>query len=103
MNSSHQILEEGGELLGKYRELEEGWAKVRVIPVHTVLTKLLQSLGVLLLILNMSWKEKSENMTCNTICSKLSEGSQVKTFSTYYNMVTFNPAQNYSWFYTMWF
>ena len=53
---THQVFEERSELLGKDWELEESWTQIRIISVHTVFSKLLQSLSILLLVLYVGWK-----------------------------------------------
>ena len=60
---THQVFEKRSELLGEDRELEEGWTEIRIVSVHTVFSKLLQGLSVLLLILHMGWKTQTNTHT----------------------------------------
>lgn len=57
---THQVLEEGGELLGEGGELDEGRAQVRVVPAYEVAAKLVQGLGIVLLILDVVWGDVEE-------------------------------------------
>lgn len=54
---THQVLQQGRQLLGEGGELDKGRSQIRIVPADEVAAKLVQSLGIVLLILNMvCWK-----------------------------------------------
>ena len=50
---THQVLQEGRQLLGEGGELDEGRSQVWVVPTDEVTAKFVQSLGIVLFILHM--------------------------------------------------
>lgn len=50
---THQVLQECRQFLGEGRELDEGCSQVVVVPADEVAAKLIQSLGVIVFILDM--------------------------------------------------
>lgn len=50
---THQVLQQGGQLLGEGGELDESRSQVRVVPADEVAAKFVQRLSVVLLILDV--------------------------------------------------
>lgn len=50
---THQVLQQGGQLLGEGGELDEGRPQVGVVSADEVAAKFVQSLGVVFFILNV--------------------------------------------------
>lgn len=59
---AHQVLQQGGQLLGEGGELDEGRPQVGVVPADEVAAKFVQSLGVVFFILNVVWVGKKEEV-----------------------------------------
>lgn len=57
---THQVLQEGRQLLGEGRELNKCRAQVRVVPADEVAAKFVQSLSVVFFILEMVCVEEGE-------------------------------------------
>lgn len=58
---THQVLQQGRQLLGEGGELDEGRPQVRVVPADEVAAELIQSLSVVLLILDVVCDERKKD------------------------------------------
>ena len=72
---THQVLQQGRQLLGEGGELDEGRSQVGVVPTDEVTAKFVQSLGIVLFILHMicvvNRAERKVNQRTSLPCPEL--------------------------------
>lgn len=77
---AHQVLQQGGQLLGEGGELDEGRPQVGVVPADEVAAKFVQSLGVVFFILNVVWVGKKEEVNYRSVYLNWTLSAVINTY-----------------------